>query len=114
MKLIGSEEHFLTSEVAAAWHGIGLDKTDPSTAFHAGDMAARLLDLDDARIARMDETGLDVQVLPLTTPALHDLGPESVAIARRVNDAVAAAVARHTDRFEALATLSVSASHSDH
>jgi hypothetical protein len=30
----------------------------------------------------MDETGLDVQVLSLTTPALHDLGPESVEMAR--------------------------------
>ena len=43
----------------------------------------------------MDETGLDVQVLSLTTPALHDFGPDAVALARRANDAAAAAVARH-------------------
>jgi hypothetical protein len=35
----------------------------------------------------MDETGLDVQVLSLTTPPLH-LGQESVELARRANDAV--------------------------
>ena len=55
----------------------------------------------------MDETGLDVQVLSLTTPALHDLGPESIDMARRTNDALAAAIARHPARFQALATLPV-------
>ncbi len=55
----------------------------------------------------MDETGVDVQVLSLTTPALHDLGPESVGLARRTNDAVAEAVARHPTRFQAMATLPV-------
>lgn len=55
----------------------------------------------------MDETGLDVQVLSLTTPALHDLGPESVDLARRANDAVAAAVERWPGRLQALATLPV-------
>ena len=50
-------------------------------------------------------TGLDVQVLSLTTPALHHLGPESVDLARRTNDALAAAVARHPTRFQAMATL---------
>src|SRR5882757_6658770 len=55
----------------------------------------------------MDETGLDVQVLSLTTPMLHDLGPESIDMARRANDALAAAVARHPTRFQAMATLPV-------
>jgi hypothetical protein len=42
----------------------------------------------------MDETGLDVQVLPLTTPMLHDLGPESIDRGG-ANDVLAAAVARY-------------------
>jgi hypothetical protein len=33
-----------------------------------------LLDLAEDRLALMDETGLDVQVLSFTTPALHELG----------------------------------------
>ena len=70
--------------MADAWIAFGLDRIDPSTAFHAGDLATRLLDLAGTRIALMDETGLDVQVLSLTMPALHDLGSESVAIARRI------------------------------
>ena len=107
MKLIGIEEHFLTAEVRDAWSAIGLELTDPSVGFHAGAIEKRLTNLTDERLALMDETGLDVQVLSLTTPALHDLGPESVDMARRINDTVARAVARHPDRFQALATLPV-------
>ncbi len=108
MKIIGIEEHFLTAEVAQAWKAIGLAASDPSVAFHSGALEPRLLELGEQRIALMDETGLDVQVLSLTTPALHDLGPESVDLARRTNDAVAAVVARHPTRFQAFATLPVS------
>ncbi len=107
MKLIGIEEHFLTSEVRQAWDAIGLDALDPSVAFHSGMVERRLLDLADDRLALMDETGLDVQVLSLTTPMLHDFGAESIDMARRINDALAAAIARHPTRFQALATLPV-------
>jgi predicted TIM-barrel fold metal-dependent hydrolase len=107
MKLIGMEEHFLTAEVRHAWDAIGLNAVDPSVAFHSGVIERRLLDLAEERLALMDETGLDVQVVSLTTPALHDLGPDSVDMARRTNDALAEAVARHPTRFQALATLPV-------
>src|SRR4051812_32627938 len=109
MKLIGIEEHFLTSDVGQAWQALGLDASSPMVAHDLGPMAKRLMDMADQRIALMDETGLDVQVLSLTTPGLHELGPDSVDLARRVNDAVAEAVARHPDRFQAFATLPVAA-----
>lgn len=64
MKLIGIEEHFLTSEIRDAWSAIGLDATDPSVAFHSGTIEGHLLDLAQDRLALMDETGLDVQTLP--------------------------------------------------
>jgi predicted TIM-barrel fold metal-dependent hydrolase len=108
MKLIGIEEHYLTPGVGDAWRALGLDASNPMVAYDLGPMAQRLMDMADQRIALMDETGLDVQVLSLTTPALHELGPESVDLARRVNDAVAEAVARHPTRFQAFATLPVS------
>jgi predicted TIM-barrel fold metal-dependent hydrolase len=107
MKLIGIEEHYLTAQVRDAWNAIGLEATDPSVGVHSGGIERRLLDLAGERIALMDETGLDVQVLSLTTPGLHDLGPESVDLARRANDAVAEAIARWPDRLQALATLPV-------
>ena len=108
MKLIGIEEHYLTAGVRDAWEAIGLAAMDPSVAVHSGAIERRLFDLAGERIALMDETGLDVQVLSLTTPALHDLGPESIDLARRANDAVAEAVLRWPDRFQALAALPVS------
>ena len=88
MKLIGIEEHFLTDEIHRAWNTIGLEAIDPSMAFHSGTLEVRLLNLAEDRLALMDETGLDVQVLSLTTPMLHDLGPESIDMARRTNDAL--------------------------
>lgn len=109
MKLIGIEEHFLTRDVGDAWRALGLDMSSPMVAHDLGPMAQKLMELADQRIALMDETGLDVQVLSLTTPGLHELGPESVDLARRVNDAVAAAVARHPTRFQGFATLPVAA-----
>jgi uncharacterized protein len=78
MKLIGIEEHYLTADVRDAWDAIGLAATDPSVAVPSGEVERRLLELADERLALMDETGLDVQVVSLTTPALHDLGPECV------------------------------------
>lgn len=107
MKLIGIEEHFLTEEIRVAWDAIGLVATDPSVAIHSGEIERRLLDLAGERIALMDETGLDVQVLSLTTPSLHDLGKGSIDLARRANDAVAEAIVRWPDRLQALATLPV-------
>jgi len=54
----------------------------------------------------MDESGVDVQVLSVTTPALHNLEPEeSVTLARRTNDLVAETVAKYPTRFQGFATL---------
>ena len=54
----------------------------------------------------MDETGLDVQVLSLTTPGLQNLEADiSVDLARRTNDLIAETVARRPDRFEGFAAL---------
>ncbi|HBK04516.1 MAG TPA: amidohydrolase [Acetobacteraceae bacterium] len=107
MKLIGIEEHFLTADIHETWHAIGLDASDPSVAFHSGTVGRRLLDLAEERLALMDETGLDMQVLSLTTPGLHNLGRESLELARRTNDLLAEVVARHPTRFQAMATLPV-------
>ena len=56
MKLIGIEEHFLTTEVKDAWSAIGLEAADPSVAFHGGPLEKRLADLAEERLSLMDET----------------------------------------------------------
>jgi predicted TIM-barrel fold metal-dependent hydrolase len=98
--------HFLTAEVREAWNAIRLEAPDPSVAFHSGAIERRLIDLAGERLALMDESGLDVQVLSLTTPALHDPGSQAIDMAQRINDAAAKAIARHPDRFQALASRS--------
>lgn len=105
MKLIAIEEHFLTRDVKDAWAAVP-DADDPTAAFHAGDIDARLDDLGEVRLGLMDEMGVDVQVLSLTTPGLHNLPPaKSVDLARRTNDRLAETVAGRPGRFQGLAAL---------
>jgi len=83
---------------------------DGTAAFDRGEIERRLDDLGEGRIALMDESGVDVQVLSVTTPALHNLEPEeSVTLARRTNDLLAATIATHPTRFQGFATLPVAA-----
>jgi aminocarboxymuconate-semialdehyde decarboxylase len=54
----------------------------------------------------LERHGVDRQLLTFTTPGVHIEPPErAAAFARMVNDALAAAVARPSGRFAALATL---------
>jgi 5-carboxyvanillate decarboxylase len=61
----------------------------------------RLLDLEEQRIAHMDETGIDRAILALTSPGAQPLLDleEAKRLARRANDHLAAAVAAHPDRY---------------
>ncbi len=71
------------------------------------DWSRRLADLTELRLADMDEHGVDVQVLSLTSPGLEVI-PEpaaAVAAARKVNDHLASIVGRFPDRFAGFATL---------
>jgi uncharacterized protein len=103
MKLIAIEEHFLTPEIDEAWT-MALVK-DASTILNRGMVGERLSDLGHHRLALMDETGVDVQVLALTTPGLQNLDDESVALAKKTNDLIAATTAIRPDRFQGLAVL---------
>ncbi len=107
MKIIGLEEHFATAEIMEAWMRVDPRWSDlalkPST---EGEGANRLLDLGPARIAAMDEAGLDVAVLSLTTPGVQNIDADlAVSLARNANDALAAAVRAHPDRLQGFATL---------
>jgi uncharacterized protein len=108
VKIIRIEEHFVTADIRAAWSAspIGQEGTD---GFDRGEIEERLDDLREHRLALMDESGVDVQVLSVTTPALHNLEPESVTLARRTNDLVAATLAKYPTRFQGFATLPTAA-----
>ncbi|HMC85698.1 MAG TPA: amidohydrolase family protein [Chitinophagaceae bacterium] len=104
MKLIAIEEHFLTSEVKNAWKKTA-DDDDPTSKLHFGEIENRLEDIGNSRLQLMDETGIDVQVLSLTSPSLHNLGSESIILATQTNDYVAEIVKKTPDRFQGLAAL---------
>ena len=75
--------------------------------FYLGSQSARarsiiekLQWLDERRIADMDATGIDVQVLALTSPGAHIFDAATgTALARASNDELAAAIARFPDRL---------------
>ena len=69
MKIIGLEEHFATPELIDAWHALEPQWQDVALVHSSDDeLTSRLLDVDAERIAAMDDTGLDVAVVSMTTP----------------------------------------------
>ncbi|MGI4804201.1 MAG: amidohydrolase family protein [Janthinobacterium lividum] len=107
MKLIAIEEHFLTSEIRNAWKNTAED--DPTQNLHFGEIENRLDETGRTRLSLMDESGIDVQVLSLTTPGLHNLGTESINLAKQTNDFVASIVQNKPDRFQGFAALATPA-----
>jgi uncharacterized protein len=109
MKLIGIEEHFVTAEIRAAWAASSIGQ-EGTGGFDRGEIEQRLDDLGEHRLELMDEGGVEVQVLSVTTPALHNLEPEeSMDLARRTNELLAATVAKSPTRFQGFATLPTAA-----
>lgn len=111
MKTIGTEEHFVTDAVLEAWDRLGPAAAGAARARSAeGEFARRLAELGEERIAWMDASGLDVQVISLTSPGLHDL-PQAEASALQIetNDLIAATVAARPDRLQGFATLAMPA-----
>lgn len=105
-KIIALEEHVVTADITGAWNEAP-DAQHLYTQWNQeGLLGERLLDLGERRLADMDDQGIDVQVLSVTTPGTQSLTPErAVPLAREANDAIAAAVRSHPDRFEGFATL---------
>ena len=65
-----------------------------------------LPEVGEIRLKSMDETGITVQVLSNSGPGPDLLpGADGIALARELNDHLAAAVARHPDRFAGFASL---------
>jgi 5-carboxyvanillate decarboxylase len=66
----------------------------------------QLLDLEDERLQIMDGYGVDVHLLSLTAPGVQTLADDrAAALARLVNDRLAAVIARHPGRFAGLAAI---------
>jgi predicted TIM-barrel fold metal-dependent hydrolase len=110
MRTIGTEEHFVTEEVLAAWNAASQDGDDARASAPPGETGERLREVGERRIAAMDETGLDVQVISLTSPGLHNVPVQEAAhLQVETNDRIAEFVSSHPDRFQGFATLAMTA-----
>jgi predicted TIM-barrel fold metal-dependent hydrolase len=104
MRTITLEEHYATPAFLKG-PGRELEESARSGDFAAG-LVKDLLDLGADRIAKMDEAGIDVQVVSLTAPGVEQSeAGEAIALARDANDYVTEAVRRHAARFAGFATI---------
>jgi predicted TIM-barrel fold metal-dependent hydrolase len=105
--LIGIEEHWTFEPIDKALRALPTPLADDSLVLNEhGDAPALLADLGEARIMTMDEQGIDLQVLSLAPPGIQGVTTaDAVALSRDANDAVAAVINAHPDRFRAMATL---------
>jgi 2,3-dihydroxybenzoate decarboxylase len=116
---IATEEAFAPPELLAAWREM-LDAgavDDPgfrslwgfylnSDSERATSLRERLQDLGQRRLADMDATGIDRQIISLTAPGtqIFDAG-RAVAMATLANDQLAEACQAHPDRYTGLTAI---------
>lgn len=76
----------------------------------AKDLFERIQDMDARRLADMDATGIDMQLLMLTSPGVQMFDPaEACALATNSNNQLAETIARHPTRFSGLAAFAPNA-----
>lgn len=67
----------------------------------------RISDLGEVRLKDMDDSGIDIQVISLTSPGVQIFEPKMASsLATRFNDELAEGIAKHPDRFVGLAAFS--------
>lgn len=105
VRTITLEEHFVTESFLRATRGNN-ERTPPQLV----EPQAKLLNLGAERIADMDKSGIDFQVLSLAAMGFDALDAETAtSLARDVNDELAEAVQANPARFGGFATLSLRA-----
>jgi predicted TIM-barrel fold metal-dependent hydrolase len=100
VKTIALEEHFVTASFLKATGAYGTAAPP-----RLQQMQAQLLDLGAGRVAAMDEAGIDLQVLSLTTLVGSLPAAIASAVLHDANDELAAAVSAHSSRFAGFAAL---------
>ncbi|HEY4736629.1 MAG TPA: amidohydrolase family protein, partial [Xanthobacteraceae bacterium] len=100
-RVIALEEHYWDRELAAQFVGV--------ESVRGEETLKRLYDLSELRIREMDAAGIDMQVLSHGAPSAQKLsGSDAVALTRRVNDRLHAAVSANPNRFAAFSALPTS------
>src|SRR6266403_3652299 len=109
MRVVALEEHFTVPALVQRFDQNAISRrgfrsrNPPTTDLNTLEL---LPEIGERRLQSMDEAGITVQVLS-NSGAGPDLlpGPEGIGIAREMNDHLAAAIARHPERFAGFAVL---------
>jgi len=114
MRVVALEEHFTVPALARRIDPDAMSRRGfrPRKAPTSGPNPLDLLpDIGEARLKAMDAAGITIQVLSNTGPG-PDLvpGADGIALARELNDHLAAAIARHPDRYAGFAVLPMQSS----
>ena len=109
MRVVALEEHFTVPALARRIDPDAMSRRGfrPRKAPTSGPNPLDLLpDIGEARLKAMDAAGITIQMLSNTGPG-PDLvpGADGIALARELNDHLAAAIARHPDRYAGFAVL---------
>jgi len=98
MRIITLEDHFATPmfrEKFTSSHVSGYNLAERGS-YLGYDIGSELLNLGDTRLAAMDATGIDLQVVSLTMPGCEGCDVETaMAIASDANDRLAEAIKTH-------------------
>ena len=109
MRIVALEEHFTVPRIAAGIAPEAVARRGfPGPDFPWAQTLKRteLAELGAARLADMDRSGIDVQVLSVAGPGADLVaGQAGIDLARAYNDALAEACARHPTRFRGFAHL---------
>ena len=105
-RYIPCEEAFSIPEVVAEASRIAGGVPSMSTGLIAGPLLPILLDIGEGRIRAMDEAGIDVHVLSLSSPGVQNFETSTaVSLAQLANDRLAAAIKTYPTRFAGLAAV---------
>lgn len=110
MHVIATEEAFATNEFLHAFSRTAEGSRSPGIQYPARilarpEMAGLLSDID-VRLRVMDEAGIDMQLLSLTSPGVQVFDADTgTLLARAVNDRIAAIVHEYPKRFGGLAAI---------
>lgn len=106
MRTITLEEHFLTAEALKATQH--LREAGITHFHHEPGLVDRLLNIGAGRVADMDASGIDLQVLSLAVCGVEELeSGEAVAIAHDTNEQLAAATRAYPTRLAGFATIAL-------
>ena len=113
-KRIATEEAWAPADLLARYQAMAANKTIDDPGFIAlwtrlgsrSQLVARLADIGAPRVADMDASGIDMQILSLTSPGVQVFdAATATSIAAATNDQVAEAVRAYPRRFAALAAV---------